>query len=99
MRTFNRVAMFAFLLSLGHVAHALPPAHRTGLIAHRQHNIPDYYNGKTGSYGAGEDTIPSPSDQTTPGVDVQGEAWTLKGRLDPKVGLMSESFTCDFGSQ
>ncbi|KAF8680935.1 hypothetical protein RHS04_03695 [Rhizoctonia solani] len=89
MRAFNSLSILAFLLSAGHIAHALPPSHRAGLIAHRQHNIPDYYNGNPASYGAGEDAVPVPGDQPpSNAVDVQGEVWTLKGELDTRLARL-----------
>ncbi|ELU37352.1 hypothetical protein AG1IA_08615 [Rhizoctonia solani AG-1 IA] len=89
MRAFNSLSILAFLLSAGHIAHALPPSHRAGLIAHRQHNIPDYYNGNPASYGAGEDAVPVPGDQlSSNAVDVQGEVWTLKGELDTRLARL-----------
>ncbi|CAE6471994.1 unnamed protein product [Rhizoctonia solani] len=96
MRTFNRLSVFAFLLSLGYIVHALPPAHLTGLIAHRQYNTPDHYGGNTGSYGASEDTLSNTGDRSTPGViDVRGEVWTLKGKLDPKLALLGRCKNMD----
>ncbi|KAF8760187.1 hypothetical protein RHS01_02218 [Rhizoctonia solani] len=89
MRAFNSLSILAFLLSAGHIAHALPPSHRAGLIAHRQHNIPDYYNANPASYGAGEDAVPVPGDQlSSNAVDVQGEVWTLKGELDTRLARL-----------
>ncbi|KAH7344163.1 hypothetical protein B0J17DRAFT_645537 [Rhizoctonia solani] len=97
MHVFSRLlSALGFLLSFGLIVNALPSGHNTGIISHRQQTTPEHYNGKSGYYENGQSPGPNSDHRTDHNVgDVQGEVWTLKGRLDTKLALLGKSRDID----
>ncbi|KAJ1308269.1 hypothetical protein OPQ81_003984 [Rhizoctonia solani] len=97
MRTSTRLlSAIVFFLSFGFIVNALPPAHRPGLISHREHSVPQHFDGRSGNYENNEYHEPNTGDRTSQnGVNIQGEVWTLKGKLDTKVALLGKSKNID----